>query len=199
MRVLGHRTTGARRSEAGTVLMETVIVIPLYMILLGGIFWIGDLIVTRQQLVVAERYVAWNTGLRYNDKGKTDAETIHRLFFTDADGSPNPWHKPSASDGKIDKTFDWSHAASGQVKLKVNLPDWLRYMFNTGHDIYDSGAPEQVQELRGRDKQDERHVVLMRTNKEAEPGYIRNTYGVKESGEVAKKWQDIADEKWPYE
>jgi hypothetical protein len=179
--------------------METVIVIPLYMILLGGIFWIGDLIVTRQQLVVAERYVAWNTGLRYADKGQTDAGTLHRLFFADADGTPNPWHRPTASDGKIDKAYDWSHAASGQVKLSVNLPDWLRYMFNTGHQVYDAAAPAQVQELRGRDRQDQRHVVLMRTKPEWEQSYIRNKYGTKESGQVAQKWQDIAGEKWPYE
>jgi len=189
----------AGRSVAGSVLMETVIVIPLYMILLGGIFWIGDLIVTRQQLVIAERYVAWNTGLRYDDKGKTDAETIHRLFFADADGTPNPWHKPTAGDGTVDKTFDWSHVASGQVTLSVDLPDWLRYMFNTGHEIYDAEAPAQVQELRGRDKKDQRHVVLMRTKKEAEQNFIRNKYGVKGSGEVATKWRDIAAEKWPYE
>ncbi len=179
--------------------METVLVIPLYMILLGGIFWLGDLIVTRQQLVIAERYVAWNKGLRYDDKGEIDTGTLHRYFFADADGSPNPWHKPTSGDGKIDKTYDWSHVASGQVTVRVELPDWLRYMFNTGHEIYDSGAPNQVQELRGRDKKDQRHVVLMRTKDEAEASFIRNKYGVSGCGEVSTKWRDIAKEKWPYE
>lgn len=86
------------------------------MILLGGIFWMGDLIVTRQQLVIAERYVAWNKGLRYDGKVGIDTGTLHRYFFADADGSPNPWHKPTSGDGKIDKTFDWSHVASGKSR-----------------------------------------------------------------------------------
>ena len=188
-----------RRRDAGSILMETVLVIPLYMILLGGIFWIGDLIATRQQLVVAERYVAWNKGLRYDDKGEIDTGTLHKLFFTDAEGAPDPFHTPTLGDGKIDATFDWSHAASGQVTLKVKLPDWLRYMFNTGHEVYDAGAPAQVQKLFGRDKKEQRHVVLMRTKKEAEQSFIRNKYGVKGSGEVSTKWRNIAGERWPYE
>jgi hypothetical protein len=180
--------------------METVLAIPLYMIVLGGIFWIGDLIVTRQQLVIADRYVAWNKGLRYDDRGQIDAGTIHRCFFTEADGTPSQYHTPNAGDGRIDAVYDWSHAASGQVTLGMRMPEWTRYMFNAGQVMYDSGVPlEQVQEMFGRDKKEQRHVVLMRTKNEAEPGFIRNKYGVSGCGEVARKWRDIAGEKWPYE
>ncbi|MDD4017992.1 MAG: hypothetical protein PHV28_08605 [Kiritimatiellae bacterium] len=184
--------------RAGAVLMETVLAIPLFMIFLGGVMWVGDLMVTRQQLVVADRYVAWNTGLRYDDKGKTDPATVHQLFFTDAAGSPSAYHIPTSSDGKIDKDYDWSHEASGQVRLKMRMPEWTRYMFNAGQVFYEAGVPlEQVSVMFGRDKEDQRHVVVMRTKKEAEPGYIRNKYGIRESGQVAEKWREIADEKWP--
>ena len=184
--------------RAGAVLMETVLAIPLFMIFLGGVMWVGDLMVTRQQLVIADRYVAWNTGLRYDDKGKTDPGSVHQLFFTDAAGSPSHYHIPSSSDGKIDKNYDWSQEASGQVRLKMRMPEWTRYMFNAGQVFYEAGVPlEQVSVMFGRDMEDQRHVVLMRTKKEAEPGYIRNKYGIRESGQVAEKWQEIADEKWP--
>lgn len=190
----------SRRAERGSVLMETVIAIPLYMIVLGGIFWIGDLMVTRQQLVLADRYVAWNKGLRYDDKGQTDAGTVHRLFFAEADGAPSPYHRPTSSDGKIDEAYDWSHKASGQVRLDMRMPEWTRYLFNASQVMYDSGVPlETATAMQGRDKPDQRHVVLMRTKEEAQMSYIRNKYGVSQSAEVAKKWKDIAGEKWPYD
>ena len=189
-----------RRGEQGSILMETVIAIPLYMIMLGGILWIGDLIVTRQQLVIADRYVAWNKGLRYDDRGQTDAGTVHRLFFSEANGSPSQYHRPTSSDGKIDQAYDWSHKASGQVRLDMRMPEWTRYLFNAGQVMYESGVPlEQASAMQGRDKPDQRHVVLMRTKEEAKTSYIRNKYGVLNSAQVAKKWKQIAEEKWPYE
>ena len=189
-----------RWRQQGSILMETVIAIPLYMIMLGGIFWIGDLIVTRQQLVIADRYVAWNKGMRHDDKGQTDAGTVHRLLFADADGAPSQYHKPTAGDGKIDAVYDWSHKASGQVRLDMRMPEWTRYMFNAGQVMYESGVPlENATAMQGRDKPDQRHVVLMRTKEEAKMSYIRNKYGVINSSEVAKKWERISDEKWPNE
>lgn len=194
------RAAARRRAESGSVLMETVLVIPLYMIVLGGILWIGDLMVTRQQLVIADRYVAWNRGMRHDDKGQIDAGTVHQLFFAEANGSPSQYHQPKASEGKIEKTDDWSHRASGVVRLDMRMPEWTRYLFNAGQAMLDSGVPlEQATAMQGRDKPDQRHVVVMRTKAEAQPGYIRNKYGVNSSSQVAKKWEEIARERWPYE
>ncbi len=180
--------------------METVLAIPLYMIVLGGIFWIGDLMVTRQQLVIADRYIAWNKGLRYDDRGQIDAGTAHQLFFAEANGSPSQYHRPTAGDGKIDAVYDWSHKASGQVRLDMRMPEWTRYMFNAGQVMVESGVPlETATAMQGRDKPEQRHVVVMRTKEEAKSSYIRNKYGVGNSAQVAKKWRDIAGEKWPYE
>ncbi|HOE60409.1 MAG TPA: hypothetical protein P5125_04485 [Kiritimatiellia bacterium] len=192
-----HPDAGKR---CGAVLMETVLAIPLFMIFLGGVMWVGDLLVTRQQLVIADRFVAWNHGLRYPDKEKTDPGTIHRYFFTEANGAPSPYHQPSSSDARIDETFDWSHAASGQVRLQMRMPQWVRSMFNAGQVFYDSGVPlEQASNLFGRDKEDQRHVVVMRTRREAQADYIRNRYGRDKSAEVAEQWEAISDEAWPYE
>jgi hypothetical protein len=184
----------------GAVLMETVLAIPLFLIFLGGVMWVGDLLVTRQQLVIADRFVAWNHGLRYPDREKTDAGTVHRHFFTEANGALSQYHRPSSSDARIDETFDWSHAASGQVRLQMRMPAWVRSMFNAGQVFYGSGVPlEQANNLFGRDKEDQRHVVVMRTREEAKPDYIRNRYGVAKSAEVAGQWEAISNEAWPYE
>lgn len=201
MRDLTQRSdVESNRERRGSILLETVLVIPLYMILLGGIFWIGDLILARQQLVIADRYIAWNKGMRHSEKGKTDEGTVHRLFFTDADGALSRYHRPTASDRRIDEVFDWSHKASGQVRLDMRMPEWTRYLFNAGQVMFDSGVPlEQASGMQGRDKPDQRHVVLMRTQEKAQPSDIRNKYGVANVEKVAQKWRNIAGEKWPYE
>ena len=189
-----------RRGERGAVLMETVIAIPLYLIMLGGIFWIGDLTLTRQQLLVADRYVAWNRGLRYGDKGAVDAGAVHALLFSDKGGTPSPEHVPTASQTSIDADRDWSHVASGQVTLRVSMPDWVQSMANLGQLSYNlAESVPGLAVLHGRELAGQRHVVLMRTQAEAQPAYIRNRYGVSASGEVSTRWKEIADEKWPYE
>ena len=170
--------------------METIIAIPLFMILLGGILWIGDLMVARQKLVIADRYVVWNYGCRYNPGG-FDAGTIHERFFDSSD-----YRQPS--DVKTDKEeFDWSLKALGEVRLKMKMPDWTRNMFNAGSIMYGSGVPDEESELVGRSLGGG-HLVVMRTQAEASAGYIRNRYGVPQSGQVAQQWSNIYSEKWPF-
>lgn len=186
--------------QRGSILMETILAIPLFMILLGGIFWIGELMIARQKLVIADRYIAWNKGLRYPDKGAIDSGTIRRLYFSEPGGAPLQNHTLTSASGQIEKVFDWSHAASGQAKLNLKMPDWTRFMFNSAQIMYNSGVPEeQAMNMQGRDKPDQRHVVVMRTKEKADKSYIRNKYKVKGAGEVAEQWKKITDEGWPYE
>ncbi len=177
--------------QEGSVLLETVIAIPLFMILLGGIMWIGDLMVTRQQLVIADRYAVWNDGCRYQPGG-IEPGTIHQRFFDSSE------HRRPTKVETEKKEYDWSLEDQGIVQLKMNMPDWTRFMFNAGNIMFESGVPEEEMNLIGR-SMGGGHVVLMRTKAEADSGYIRNRYGVDESGEVTKKWRDIYKEKWPYE
>lgn len=179
--------------------METIIAIPLYMILIGGTFWIGELMLARQKLVMTNRYVAWNRGLRYSDAGTRDIPTVQRLFFIDSETrAPSDHRRVTRADATIDRTYDWSHQASGQVQMLLSMPAWTRALFGAGVALYDSGVPEEQATLTGRTPAD-RHIVLMRTEAEAKPAYIRNQYGRSQSGTVATRWNAIDGEKWPYE
>ncbi len=180
--------------------METVLAIPLFMIMLGGIFWIGELMIARQKLVIADRYIAWNKGLRYDDKGQIDSGTIRRFYFSEPGGAPLQNHRVTSTQGTIVDNFDWSHAATGQAMLDMEMPDWTRFMFNAGRVMYNTGEPvHKIPGMQGRDKPDQKHLVVMRTKEEAKMSYIRNKYGVDNSGKVASKWKEITDEGWPYE
>ena len=188
------------RFRSGAVLMETVIAIPLFMVMLGGIFWIGELTVARQKLLLADRYLAWNKGMRYDDRGQTDAGTVGRLFFADKSGAVAPGHTPNVLFADITKQYDWSHAAAGQASVKVKMPDWVYAMIHSARTVYKrGGAMDKSAEVRGREREGQRHQVVMRTKAEADKGYIRNRYGVDESAAVTKQWKELTDEKWPYE
>jgi len=49
----------------GSVLMETVLAMPLLLVLLGGVMWLGQLQINRARLAVADRYIAWNVANRH--------------------------------------------------------------------------------------------------------------------------------------
>ncbi|MDT8389374.1 MAG: TadE/TadG family type IV pilus assembly protein [Lentisphaeria bacterium] len=55
--------------ESGSVLLETIMVIPLFVVLIGGIFWIGELMLAKHKLVNADRFAAWTAGNRHADSG----------------------------------------------------------------------------------------------------------------------------------
>lgn len=193
---------GRRSARQGAVLMETVLVIPLFMILLGGLSWIGDLMITRQKLLVADRYVAWNNGLRYPDKGPFGANDLHRLFFSDRNRVPSQYHAPRVRSAAIEDDYEWSHASAGQATVRATMPAWVYSMINAAAIIYRQGnLLQNFLDLNGREQPGQRHVVLMRTRPkwlEGEP-HNRNRYGVEGSGRVAETWEQIADEAWPYE
>jgi len=182
------------------VLLEAVLALPLFMVMLGGMCWISDLMMTRQKLLVADRYVAWNRGLRYADRGSIGAGDLHRLFFSDKYQVPSPYHAPTVQAAVIERDYDWSQAAGGQVGVKATMPDWVYSMVNVTALLYrQNDLLANFVHLHGREKAGQRHVVLMRTYPKWQPSYIRNKYGVPESGEVAGQWRQIAGEKWPYE
>lgn len=54
-----------KRQERGSILMETVLVIPLYLALLSGIFWVGDLVLLRVKSTFFDRFSAWSSGTRH--------------------------------------------------------------------------------------------------------------------------------------
>ncbi len=171
--------------------METVIAIPLFLIFLGGVMWLGDLMIARQKLMIADRYAVWNYGCRYQPGG-FDADTIHQRFFDSSE-----YRRPTRVQTEKE-TFDWSLSAKGQVRLEMRMPEWTRNLFNAGAAIYKSGVPEESTELTGRSLNGS-HAVLMRTEEKSSPDYIRNKYGIPESGKVSTKWKEIYNEKWPYD
>lgn len=109
-------------TERGSVLMETVLVIPLYIAFFSGIHLLGDLALGRNRLAAADRFAVWLSGNRYEDKDddatKNDAS---QAFFPDGEFAEGT-KLESFSSRKTEA--DWYSVARGAAKLKMVLPAW---------------------------------------------------------------------------
>jgi hypothetical protein len=129
-----------KRSEnnrRGSVLMETILVIPVLLVLLGGVLWLGQLQINRARLLAADRYMAWNLANRHRfpeeDPAGSDA-TMLRLELKTNGIFAGDW-------GEIEQEVlhssvnsfganGFSHHAEGLVAMKVTAPKMVSSMFS---------------------------------------------------------------------
>lgn len=170
MRTKGQRNksiTGAR----GSVLMETVLVIPLYIAFLSGIFLLGDLELGRNHLIVADRFGVWLSGTRHAEMESDEVkEEMSEAFFSDeqfAEGTEVESLRMNPED------VEWYRIVRGGSKLKMVLPQWavgcrkgvLRLLADLGtspeKEMWDdiSFKAREVEE-------NDTHTVLMRADYE---------------------------------
>lgn len=153
------------RDESGSILMETVIVIPLFMLLIGGIMWSGQLMYDKQKLVIADRYVAWNCGNRY---AKNYNDVQDRFFL----GSQNTKDVVQTIDPKINGVSSpWWHEVHGSVALVSQVPSltvgWFTMSEYVDAAVGGVGKLPSFLALHGRDLADGSagwHTVVMRKN-----------------------------------
>ena len=111
-----------RMERRGSVLMETILVIPLYIAFFSGIYLLGDLELGRNRLAAADRFAVWLAGSRYEDKDdeavKKDAS---KAFFPDGEFAEGT-KLESFSSGKT--KADWYSVVRGAAELKMVLPVW---------------------------------------------------------------------------
>lgn len=137
------------RSRRGSVLMEFVIVAPIYVFLLGGLFMVGDLVLNRIRMHIGDHFVTWVGGSRFcpvDDNGERSAEIVGkrlRPIFADAIGGAIVEYQVDVTvPGKDDSRRLNSFMAlyfGGIVDIPVKVPDWVRGMMsllNDGVDEY---------------------------------------------------------------
>lgn len=164
--LLGAAIRRSRPCRAGSILLEMVIVVPLFMMLIGGMLWIGDLTVTKQKLVIADRYAAWNRGNRYRPgiSAATLQSEVQTGFFP---GDANKAVSIATASGNVPR---WSHAAYAGVTAQVEMPLWTHGWVAAGDAAWGStmGVSNSVS-VRGRDIANgpsgfyEGHLVVMRS------------------------------------
>ena len=111
-----------KRGENGSVLMETILVIPLYIAFFSGIFMLGDLELGRSRLNAGDRFAVWLAGNRHlgKDDGAVKSAASGK-FFPKSEFSEGTELKSFASNKN---KVDFYAVVRGSSELKLALPEW---------------------------------------------------------------------------
>lgn len=142
---------GQAHGGGGSILMETILVLPILLMLLGGMFLLGDLLLARIVTQDAGRHEAWTTCARVEYKETDDA-----FRFAEADkffGFEKFYSTgKDYADGKKATGNSWGWGRTGYAVSKSELPLWVG-LVNTQHDVMsmDGDRMEEEFELHGED------------------------------------------------
>jgi hypothetical protein len=111
------------KTETGSVLMETVLVIPLYLALLSGIFWIGDLALLRSKITFFDRFAAWGSGNRHGQRSSgASQDLLEMLFLRSAKvGKQNIVSVNTAGNHPANS---WSSIVGASTVVSIEPPVW---------------------------------------------------------------------------
>lgn len=148
---------GANVSRQGSVLMETVLVLPLLLLVLGGMLMMGDILHGRLHLLTIDRVAAWSPESRFEtgrgdifkswfrhlerhtalhlEKGFMDFydEGAARHIVDPGYYIDKSWMKRSSPKGT-----EWLDFAGGRANARVEVPMWAA-MANTHSVVFQQG------------------------------------------------------------
>lgn len=120
------------KTSRGSIMMEFLLVMPIYFVLFGGTFWIGELFLHRQKLLQLDRNAAYHAGIRH-DRGSISMSTLGLFYF----GLPTGFDSPTLIEGKqmralkTDKDeYPWAMAVGGKSSMRAPLPPWTKGWLN---------------------------------------------------------------------
>ena len=116
-------TVGGKISgERGSVLMETILVIPVYIAFFSGILMLGDLELGRNRLSAGDRMAVWLAGNRHLNKDDSAVKSaVSEKFFPKSEFPEGTKLKSFAS--KKNKVSFYA-VVRGGAELKLVLPSW---------------------------------------------------------------------------
>lgn len=142
---------GALREEEGSVLMEGVLVLPLYLVLLGALFVVGDLAMGHQTLMSIERSVTWLEGDRFADHGRDKMEEMVMSFLNIRKREQLPtWTVAEDERGLLRPGNWWLGGFKGGGLLWVDVPWWSK-VANAGQIAQSRGRMPLESELAFKD------------------------------------------------
>ena len=110
------------RNIRGTILMETLLVIPLYIAFFSGICLVGDLALGRNRLTAGDRFSVWLSGCRHAEKDDDEVKNqASGLFFPSGEFADGTALESFQSRKTKEK---WVSLVGGAAKLKMVMPVW---------------------------------------------------------------------------
>lgn len=136
------------RHRRGSVLMEFIIVAPLYFVLLGGLFMLADLMVNKMRMHFGDHLVTWVAGSRFcPSQGPNDEDAatfvnglVKTMFERSIGGAPGDDFHVDREIGSGMKVNSFMAIDMGCIdSLPIKMPSWARGMFAM-QDVMISGT-----------------------------------------------------------
>ncbi len=171
-----------KKNESGSVMLETVLVLPLHLILLFGVVWIGTLSFDR--LYFSE--------FSYTMQGAdTTAENLQTLFFGENSFVSISGNPESEANGTW-----WKQTTNGDLKLTQAFPDYLDGFAVLMKELFKASTSDTDQS-----DTDQSITDPVEFAENGNTSYFKNTaYGtVREAITDAKSlaWLNVAKESFP--
>lgn len=176
--------------------MELVISVALFVVMIGGTMWLGDIILAKCKLVSADRYAAWNGGNRHMlAKGRIINDIQEYLFPPDKVGDQIV---EEVEYERGDPAL-WSAYFGARVDFMMIMPVWTEGWLAAGVTWDDAPMLAHVAAFTGRDPDaadgPSHHAVLMRT------WFSEIAYRIwtpQELADWSQPWDwAVYDEEWP--
>ena len=152
------------RAEGGSILMETLLTIPLFIAFFSGIFVLGEMELGRNRLTAADRCALWFRGCRFAGADDEQAkEESSQVFFKDGAFAESTRLGTFRSE---QNSARWYALFRGTAELKLELPVWASGTRKGAIELLGGEGLEKDKwddlSFKARETDDPTHSVLMR-------------------------------------
>jgi len=182
-------------SRKGSILLETILVIPVLVVLLGGVFWIGELMLSKTKLLMADRYAAWNAGNRHRmNKGGIQGE-LQNTYFRYEEVGDQAMEKIVFEGGK---PTTWCTPVGATVYLRMVMPEWTEGWL-AGSPTWEGVVPAPNEKIQvGRNVPDLSHHALLMRTLYSDHAYRSPSWTPRMLADWSRPWfAFVYDEEWP--
>lgn len=189
------------KQEHGVIMMETILSLPIYIIMLAGLFWLGELAMTRIALANGENFALWEESNRHTAKSipdffsfmssmnSSEAEVVTKVSeqsdnFSRADGVTPPWGKIITGYSVVStRRSEWSTGADQSARA-----------MSSGSN---SSTNDILREIYPRDAATESDIPWITLFSRVNSSYRDSVYiGAKDDGSIShtiflEKWEKV--------
>ena len=170
------------RAERGSILMETILTIPLFIAFFSGIFVLGEMELGRNRLTAADRCALWYRACRWADADDDSAkDEISQALFEDGAFADKT---KLAKFRSRQNSANWYGLFRGTAELTLELPVWAAGTRKSviellGGEDLDKNKWDDLSFKARETGSDPTHSVLMRrdySEREKKPQVLSSTW-----------------------
>ena len=187
---------GPFTSDSGVVLLETILTLPVYLVILASLFWLGELCLTRLTLTHGERLRLWEVGNWNVHSGRKLKEVFG---FLDQGTSNRSAVVTGVSDftedfssHKTKSAYNWGQVIEGHAEVRVRRSEWSWGIAELAvNHLWSSNGNQEIQGASA-------FSINARTNNSGEEltslGLFRTGEGAREGGSLyvnSRNWNNM--------